>query len=99
MIINETNNIYASSAQSKMQSPLMRDVKGDTSLQNAYSNLQKGTFDVIIYDNAGTQIAKTITVDSTTTMSNDTFSKSILTQINTSTDDNADNNSLNEMGR
>ncbi len=97
-LITETNNIYASSAQSKMQSPLMSDVESDTSLQNVYSNLQKGTFDVIVYDNAGKEVAKkTITVESATTMGDDTFSKSIITQINTSTDDNTDNNSLNDV--
>lgn len=97
-LITKSNNIYASSAQLKMQSPLMSDVAGDTSLKNIYSNLQSGTFDVIVYDNAGKEVAKkTITVDTTTTMSDDTFSKSILTQINTSTDDNADNNSLNDV--
>lgn len=97
-LITESNNIYASSAQLKMQSPLMSDVAGDTSLKNVYSNLQSGTFDVIVYDNAGKEVAKkTITVSTTTTMSDDTFSDSILKQINTSTDDNKDNNSLNDV--
>ncbi len=97
-LITESNNIYASSAQLKMQTPLMSDVKGDTSLKNVYSNLQNGTFDVIVYDNAGKEVAKkTITVSTTTTMSDDTFSDSILKQINTSIDDNKDNNSLNDV--
>ena len=97
-LITESNNIYASSAQLKMQSPLMSEVKSDSSLKNVYPNLQNGTFDVIIYDNAGKEVAKkTITVGSTTTMNDNTFSDSILKQINTSTDDNGDNNSLNDV--
>lgn len=40
---------------------------------------------------------KTITIDNATSMTDDTFSTSIITQINTSTDDNADNNALNDV--
>lgn len=97
-LITETNNIYAQSAQKKMQSPLMSDVATDTSLKNIYSNLESGTFDVIVYNSAGKEVSKkSISVGSTTTMGDDTFSKSILTQFNTSTDDNADNNGLNDV--
>ncbi|AFL68418.1 flagellar hook-associated protein FlgK [Sulfurospirillum barnesii] len=96
-LITETNNIYAQSAQERMQSPLL-DLKSNTSLQNAYNNIQNGTFDVIVYNSAGEAVArKTITVNSSTTMGDDTFSTSILTQINTSTDDNNDNNGLNDV--
>ena len=97
-IITQTNNVYAKSAQSTMQSPLLTDLTGDVPLKNVYTNLQKGTFDVIVYNNEGKEVGrKSINVDSSTTMNNDTFSKSIVTQFNTSTDDNADNNSLNDV--
>ncbi|MDD3344378.1 MAG: flagellar hook-associated protein FlgK [Sulfurospirillaceae bacterium] len=97
-LITETNNIYAQSAQSNMQTPQMSEVASDTSLQNAYSNIKDGTFDLIVYDNQGKEVArKSITLNSSTTMNDDTYSKSILTQINTSTDDNADNNALNDV--
>ena len=97
-LITETNNLYARSAQSQMQTPLMEGVANDTSLQNIYSNIQAGTFDVIIYNNQGQEVArKSITVNSLTTMNDNTYSKSILDQINTSSDDNKDNNALNDV--
>lgn len=97
-LITETNNIYAQSAQTQMQSPPMEGVKNDTALKNAYSNLQEGTFDIIVYDGNGKEVAKkTISVSNSTTMNDSTYTKSILEQINTSTDDNADNNSINDV--
>ncbi len=96
-IITETNNIYAQSAQKNMQSPIL-DLNGKTALQNAYNNIENGSFDIIIYNTAGVEVArKTITVDSATSMTDDTFSTSIITQINTNKDDNADNNALNDV--
>lgn len=96
-LITETNNIYAQSAQSSMQSPIL-DIDGDTSLKNAYNNLESGSFDLIVYDSDGNEVArKTVTIDGTTTMTDDTFSSSIVTQINAQSDDNADNNSLNDI--
>ncbi|MBP9613638.1 MAG: flagellar hook-associated protein FlgK, partial [Sulfurospirillum sp.] len=68
-LITETNNLYARSAQSQMETPLMEGVANDTTLKNAYSNIQAGTFDVIIYNNQGQEVArKSITVNSLTTM-------------------------------
>ncbi|WP_041957416.1 flagellar hook-associated protein FlgK [Sulfurospirillum arsenophilum] len=96
-IITETNNIYAKSAQTSMQSPNL-DIKSNTSLQNAYNNIEDGSFDMIVYDNSGKEVArKTININNTTSMGDDTFSSSILTQMNKSTDDNKDNNSLNDV--
>lgn len=96
-MITETNNLYARSAQESVQTPVL-DLKSDTSLKNAYNNVQNGSFDMIVYDSAGKEVArKTINVDNTTSMGDDTFSTSILTQMNTSTDDNKDNNSLNDV--
>jgi len=96
-LITETNNIYAQSAQKSMQSPTL-DLKGNTALQNEYNNIQNGTFDVIVYDSAGKEVArKSISVDSSTSMKDDTFSPSITTQFNANTDDNADNNSMNDV--
>lgn len=97
-LITETNNLYARSAQTQMQTPLMKDVTDSTSLKNVYSNIQEGTFDVIIYNNQGQEVArKSIAINSTTTMNDNTYSTSILDQINTSSDDNSDNNSLNDV--
>ena len=96
-LITETNNVYAQSAQPSMQTKNL-DLKSNTSLQNAYNNIESGSFDMIVYDSAGKEVArKTITIDSTTTMGDDTFSSSIVTQMNKSADDNKDNNSLNDV--
>jgi len=96
-LITETNNLYASSAQASMQTPPMDGVQNDTILQNSYTNIQEGTFDVIVYDNQGKEVArKIITIDSATTMNNGS-PESILEQINLSTDDNNDNNALNDV--
>jgi flagellar hook-associated protein 1 len=97
-LITETNNIYASSAQDSMESSIMGEVEDNSALKNIYTNLEKGTFDVIVYNNQGIEVArKSITIDIATTMNDDTYSKSIVTQFNTSTDDNKDNNSLNDV--
>ena len=97
-LITETNNIYAQSAQTEMTSQKLDDLKGDTPLQNIYSNVQEGTFDIIVYNSSGEEVArKSITIGNETSMNDSTYSKSILEQINTSTDDNADNNSTNDV--
>ncbi len=96
-LITETNNIYAQSAQEGMQSPVL-DLKANTALQNAYNNIQNGTFDLIVYNSEGEEVArKSVSINSATTMGDDTFSESILTQINTNSDDNGDNNGLNDL--
>ena len=96
-LITETNNIYSQSAQSNMQSPIL-NLQSNTSLQNAYNNIENGSFDVIVYDSAGKEVArKSVNIGMATTMNDDTFSTSVLTQINTSKDDNNDNNSLNDV--
>lgn len=96
-LITQTNNIYAQSAQERMQTPVLA-LKGSTSLQNAFNNIESGTFDVIIYDNSGVEVArKTINLNNSTSMNDDTFSDSIVTQINRSSDDNGDNNALNDV--
>lgn len=97
-LITQTNSIYAKSAQPSMQTPPLSEVKDDTTLKNAFSNIKEGTFDVIVYDNQGKEVArKTITVDSTTTLNDNTYSSSIVQQISKNTDDNNDNNALNDV--
>ncbi|KAA6228483.1 flagellar hook-associated protein FlgK [Campylobacter sp. LR286c] len=91
-LINETNNIYASSAQHTMASDYMTGLKSDTTLMNYDKTIQAGTFDIVIYDEAGNeQVRKTITVTLKTTM------EDIVSQITSNTDDNGDNNSLNDV--
>lgn len=97
-LITETNNVYGRSAQSKMETPIMKGVLDNTSLKNVYSNIQEGSFYIIIYNNQGQEIArKNIGITNTTTMNDSTYSKSIVDQINTSSDDNNDSNALNDV--
>ena len=96
-LITETNNIYAQSAKTRMDSPSL-NLQGDISLQNAFNNIENGTFDMIVYDSSGKEVArKSISINQTTTMKDDTFSSSIVTQMNKQQDDNSDGNSLNDV--
>lgn len=95
-LITETNNVYARSAQSKMETPPLKDIEDNSYLRTSFSNLQEGTFNVIVYDNQGKEIGrKEITVNAMTTMNNGV--DSIVSQINSGTDDNKDNNALNDV--
>ncbi len=95
--VEQTNNIYARSAQPSMNSFYNDDLKSDSSLMNYSDSLDKGTFDVVMYDNQGHETGrKTISVNELTTMDDGT-TNSIVSQFNTSSDDNSDNNSLNDI--
>lgn len=96
-LIVQTNNIYASSASLSKQSPVHPNLKADMALDNAGLNIQNGSFDVVMYDNSGKEVArKTITLDTATTMDG-TSGNSISEKINSATDDNGDNNSTNDI--
>ena len=95
-LITETNNLYARSAQPQMATPSLSNLSDNASLKTSFSNLQDGTFSVIVYNAQGKEIGrKEITVNAITTMNSGT--DSIVSQINASTDDNKDNNSLNDV--
>lgn len=97
-LIVETNNVYAKSAQDSMESMRMEDLNDDAALTTYDSSIQKGTFDVVVYDASGNEVArKEISIDSATTMSDDTHSLSIVTQFNSNSDDNNDNNAINDV--
>ncbi len=97
-LITQTNNIYAKSASDKMVSPVNRDLEGDMDLVNSSLHVEEGSFDLVMYDSNGVEVGrKTIDINGATTMSDDTFQPSIITQINSSTDDNSDNNSINDI--
>ena len=101
--IEQTNNLYARSAQPSMTSLLNHELKDDTVLVNHSISLNRGSFDVIMYDMQGNEVGKkTIEINSLTTMSErDSFGvpleSSIVGQFNKSTDDNDDNNPLNDI--
>ena len=93
--IEKTNSIYAQSAVNTMETPQL-NLDANISLTKSDYNIKKGNFDVIMYDSDGNEIGKkSITIDDNTTM--DDGSDSIVSQLNSNTDDNDDNNSTNDF--
>ena len=96
--VEQTNNLYARSAQERMSSLSNEGLKDNTTLVNYSDSLNKGTFDVVMYDKQGNEAGrKTLDINSLTTMNDSTVSSSIVDQFNTNSDDNDDNNSLNDI--
>lgn len=91
-LITQTNNIYASSAKHSINSDYFEGLTANTSLQNYDKNIQNGTFDIVIYDENGTKVGtKTIEVNERSTPA------SIIAAIMGNTDDNANNNSQDDI--
>ncbi|MFQ6342632.1 flagellar hook-associated protein FlgK [Campylobacter sp. VTCC 70190] len=91
-MINETNNLYASSAKSSVTSDYLSGLKGDIPLVNYDKTIQPGSFDIVIYDEKGDKkLTKTINIDVKTTM------EDVIRQITANTDDNANNNSNDDV--
>ena len=96
--VEQTNNLYAKSSQERMSSFSNVDLKDNTSLTSYSDTLNKGSFDVVMYDKQGKEVGrKTLDINSLTTMNDSTVSPSIVDQFNTNSDDNGDNNSLNDI--
>ncbi|WP_458701427.1 flagellar hook-associated protein FlgK [Sulfurospirillum sp. 1307] len=103
--VEQTNNLYARSAQTSMQSFSNEGLKEDISLLNYSNSIKTGSFDVVMYDKQGNEVGrKTININSLTTMDKSTVdisgnsnNDSIVDQFNFDSDDNADNNSLNDI--
>lgn len=75
--VEQTNNLYARSAQESMLSLANKGLTDSTTLVNHNESLNSGTFDVIVYDNQGKEVArKEIDINSLTTMNNNTTVKS-----------------------
>ncbi|AQW86268.1 flagellar hook-associated protein [Campylobacter pinnipediorum subsp. caledonicus] len=97
-IIHNTNNIYAQSAVEISNTKEFDFLENDKTLMNFSKDVQNGTFDVIVYDNTGKEIAKkTIDVNGTTTMNDLTYGNSIMHDFNSNSDDNNDNNMSNDV--
>ncbi|HEG6370284.1 TPA: flagellar hook-associated protein FlgK [Campylobacter coli] len=91
-MINETNNLYASSAKSSVTSDYLPGLTEDIPLVNYDRTIQPGSFDIVIYDDKGDKkLTKTITVDVNTTM------EDIMRQITANTDDNGNNNANDDV--
>lgn len=91
-MINETNNLYASSAKSSVTSDYLPGLQGNIPLMNYDRTIQPGSFDIVLYDEKGNKkVTKTINIDVNTTMDD------IVRQIKANTDDNEDKNSTNDV--
>ena len=89
--IEASNNIYAQSATTSVQSKFL-EVRNDQSLIDSDYNIREGSFDIVIYNSDGEEIGvKTIEVTPLTSI------QDIVKQINANTDDNNDKNTLNDI--
>ena len=96
-LIQSTNNIYAQSATTSMQS---NSVIPDPSQALTISNLgvKTGSFNVLVYDVSGNVVAqRTINIDNLTTTTGAAGTDSIQGQMSANIDDNGDNNSNNDV--
>jgi len=95
-LIESTNNIYAASSVSNMQSNLV-NITPTQSLTKSPLNIKQGSFNLVVYDLNGNIAAKReIKIDSATSMSGPS-ANSIEEQIKAQVDDNKDGNANNDV--
>ncbi len=91
-LIQKTNSIYAQSPQDSITSDPFVDFSDTQKLINYDNNIKTGSFDLVIYNGEGEEVAtKSISITESTNLSD------IVTQINSNTDDNADNDGTNDV--
>ena len=96
-LITETNNVYAKSSLPTLNSDEL-NLKPTQSLMNYDNYVRHGSFDVVVYNNQGQEVArKTININGSTSMDNRASGNSIVDDFNSDTDDNGDKNSLNDV--
>ncbi|MDF1874310.1 flagellar hook-associated protein FlgK [Sulfurimonas sp. SAG-AH-194-I05] len=96
-LIESTNNIYASSATTRMTSNTI-ELNDTTPITSSGLNVKEGSFNLIVYDIDGNVAGKReIKIDFATTMSGTTDTNSIEAQMNAQIDDNADGNANNDI--
>jgi len=96
-LIEATNNLYAQGATQQMESNSMELDPADPLVSSKY-NIKEGSFDVVVYDIDGKEVAKrNITIDNATSMSGVKDSNSIEGQILSNKDDNGDSNANNDI--
>jgi len=99
-IIEATNNIYAANATNKMTSNDTKVDLSNSSLTTSNLNINKGAFDMVVYDLNGNEVARrSININEATVMSDPsgTNSNSIEAQIKANIDDNGDSNANNDI--
>ena len=96
-LIESTNNLYAATPTTLMQSNPV-DFNQNDALLNTNLNLNKGSFNLIVYDNEGNVAAqREINLENTTVMTGEPGSDSIEGQIKAQKDDNKDANATNDI--
>ncbi|WP_457749726.1 flagellar hook-associated protein FlgK [Sulfurimonas sp.] len=96
-LIESTNNLYAKSARPKMESNNI-NLNPSSSLVSSPLNINPGSFDTVVYDIDGNEVARrTIEINAATSMSGVSGSNSIEGQITANKDDNADANANNDI--
>ncbi len=96
-MIESVNSIYAQSPQEALVSSDTTNLQDDSRvLSNAH--IKEGSFDVIVYNAQGEEVAKrAIMIDTTTTMNKANDANSLVAQINKNSDDNGDNDGTNDI--
>jgi flagellar hook-associated protein 1 FlgK len=90
-LIEGTNNVYAQSATSKMESN-PQSINPTDPLVSLDMHVNEGDFDIIVYDIDGNETARrTVTIGQTTSMND------VVTQLTDIVDDNADGNLTNDI--
>ncbi|MBC8237499.1 MAG: flagellar hook-associated protein FlgK [Helicobacteraceae bacterium] len=96
-LIESANNIYASSATTRMNSNII-DFNPTDSLMNSNLNINTGSFDLVVYDIDGNEVSsREINIDVATTMTGISGSNSIEGQMIATVDDNLDGNANNDI--
>ncbi len=96
-LIESTNNLYASSATTRMESNTI-NISGIQSVVDSQLNIKEGSFDIVIYDIDGKETARrAVNINQITSMTGVAGSNSIEGQIIAQGDDNADGNANNDI--
>ncbi|MDQ7042161.1 MAG: flagellar hook-associated protein FlgK [Sulfurimonas sp.] len=96
-LIEATNNLYASASTTKMESN-PQTIDSSSSLISSDLNINEGSFDLIVYDIDGNEVARrSIDINAATSMSGVINSNSIEGQMLANKDDNDDGNANNDI--
>ncbi len=96
-LIESTNNLYAASATTRMDSNPV-DLDPTNALLSSSLNINKGSFSVLVYDIDGNEVARrSIDINNATTMTGAIATNSIEGQLLAQKDDNDDGNAGNDI--
>jgi len=98
-LIDGVNNIYASSPQKSLGTKIFDEAGENTKLVDI-NGIKEGSFDLVVYDKDGKEVARReIAIDKDTIFDDptNTNQNTLVNQINRHKDDNADNNSSNDL--